>query len=208
MQTTSLLKKGSAIGIILLFLTMAVVPDVNTTVAKTSDGNNPFNESNIDPAKKNHLYDSTPARFFFITYNSYIIMTYDQGALENTTFLPGQAYSISIQVGYRVAVPTWLLHYHFRSLKNWFLFHSFIVPNMIINMSAESTQPWAEVYPVVPNIYTDIQNEFVMINSTVIVSLGTEAPQGSFVFSITALAPAIHRINGFVTTMNLPIEVQ
>jgi hypothetical protein len=202
MRTTSLWKEGTAIGIILLFLGVAVVSGISTVAVIASEGSNP------PPTKSIHLNDGSPGRFLFITFNSDIILTYNGTYVNNETFTPGRAYAIPIQIGYRAEVPYWLLHYHFRPLKNWFLFHSFIAPNMVINMSAKNTQPWAEVYPVVSNILTDIQNEYVFIPSTVILDLGMEAPQGPFVFSVTALAPAVHRINGFVTTMNIAIVVQ
>jgi hypothetical protein len=202
MPTTSLLKKGIAIGIILLFLGIAFVLGIGTTAASASEGSNP------SQAKSIHLNDDSPIRFPLITFNSDIILTYNETYVNNETFTPCRAYSIPIQIGYRAEVPYWLLHYHFRPLKNWFLFHSFIAPNMVINMSAKSTQSWAMVYPVVSNILTDIQNEYVFIQSTVIVDLGVEAPQGPFVFSVTAQTLTMHRINGFETTMTIPIMIQ
>ena len=200
MQTTSLLKKGIALGVMLLCLTVAVTPDISI-VARASLDNSPLKE------RATHLAQRIRG-FPFIRFNSYIILRYDEGYINETTFTPDFAYAIPIQIGYKAVVPHWLLHPPFQALKNWFLYRSIIAPNMVINMSTESTQPWAKIYPAAPNILVDIQNEFVMINSTVVLTLNVTAPPGPFVFTVTAQSLAIHRINGYFITMNIPILVQ
>jgi hypothetical protein len=201
-------RKCLAVGIILLFIGVAIAPSINSNVAKAFNDSSHLNGGNTDLATRIHFYDSSPGRFLFIHFNSYIILAYDKDYVNETTFTPGHAYAIPVQIGYRVAVPNWLLHYHFRALKNWFLFHSFIAPNMIINVSAGNVPTWADIYPASPNIYVDIQNEFIVTTTTLVVSFETQAPPGPFHFSLNATAPALHRINGFFTTMNIAIVVQ
>jgi hypothetical protein len=208
MQTASFLRKGPALGIMLLFLTVASVPAINTAGVRATYDQCCLSEGTTNLAKRIPSYHRFPEKLPFITFNSYIIMTYNESFIDNTTFLPGYAYAIPTQIGYWAEIPSWLLHSPFRSLKNWFLFHSFIAPNMIINMSTKSTQPWVKIYPVDPNILVDIQNEMVVIPCTVVIELDPQAAPGPFVFSVTALAPAVHRINGFVTTMNIPLLIQ
>jgi hypothetical protein len=196
-------RKCLAVGIILLFIGVTVAPSINSSIVKT------------EHTRRSYVIDNSPVVFPFINYNSYVIITYNTAYVNQTEFIPNNAYMIPANISYKIDVPYWLLHSIFFSrvvlfqmLKNWFLFGSIITPNMVINLSIENVPTWADIYPFPQNILGDQTNEWTIIPFTVVLIIHNQAPPGPFSFTLTAEALAHHRINGFLTSITIPITVQ
>ncbi len=163
-------------------------------------------------AEKILNFDAQPTPTPILTYPSTIIVEYDEEYVNQTEFIPDNAYHIPIHVGYRVWVPEWLLHSYFnlfRLLKNRYLFGAFVVFPMMINLSVENVPVWADIFPSPPNVYISIiDNEFFMQNCSILLGLYTQAPPGAFTFCLRAEAPQVHRIQGYTTFTNITITVQ
>lgn len=164
------------------------------------------------PAEKITSFDTQPTPTPILTYPSAIIVEYDEEYVNQTEFIPDNAYHIPVHVGYRVWVPEWLLHSYFnlfRLLKHWYLFGSFVVFPMMINLSVENEPVWADIFPVPSNVFISvISNEFFMQNCSVLVGIRTQAPPGPFTFCLKAEAPQVHRIQGYTTSTNITITIQ
>ncbi len=181
-----------------MFIGVVVAPSVNSSAVETN------------LARRTSVLNSSIVALPLINFRSWVIIEYDK-EYANQTFIRDYTYAIPANISYKVDVPSWLLNSHFlffKLLKNWFLFGSFITPNMIVNISTENVPTWAEVYPSTPNILLPPFNEWTIINFTVIVIIHDQAPSGPFVFSLSAEALALHRINGYYINVSIPIIVQ
>ena len=177
-------RKCLAIGIILLFLGVVVAPSINISVVKASR---------------------------IITFPSCISIEYDEEFVNQTEFIPDNAYIIPVSIGYRVWVPVFFFNSHFflfALLKNWILFHSLIVPVMTINISVENAPLWTDIYPVTSDILVDIGNEYFIAKTNVMVVIHNQAPPGPFTFSLHAESPQLHRIEGYSISRSITITVQ
>jgi hypothetical protein len=199
------MKKILALGVILLFIGVAVAPSINQSVVKA------FDDSGLVNDGKAYLVKRTPFWSPFITYPSLISIEIDPESL-NQTFIPDDAYLIRGFIGYKVVVPCWLLESNFnicRLLKTWYLFGSFVVYPIMIHMSAENVPTWADIVFLTPDIYIgDYSNEFVTSHFDVVVVIHNQAPPGPFIFSLYAEAPQVHRIQGVTCHVSIIITVQ
>jgi hypothetical protein len=192
-------RKCLAVGIILLFIGVAIAPGINLSVGKT------------EHTRRTHFLNNSSLTLPFINFNSWVKIEYDAEYVNQTEFIPNNAYMIPAKISFKVDVPNWLLHSYvslFQLLKNWFLFHSLVIPNMIVNVSTENVPSWAEIFPSTSNILVSPTNEWTMTPFTLVLILHNQAPPGPFVFTLNAEAPALHRINGYYTNISIAITVQ
>jgi hypothetical protein len=208
MKNYFLKRKCLAAGIIVLFIAITMTPGSTQHVVRAS---NDSKDGTVAVENQPLLFGVHPERSLLLTFHSYITVSYNAGYVQNTTFLPGEAYSIPFRVGYRADIPPWFLAsrlYLFQVFKNWFLFHTLIAPVTTINISTADVPAWVDVYPSLPNIIVGIENEFCVVDSSLIVILPLDAPPGPFAFQVNAEAPAFHRINGYLISISIPITVQ
>ena len=206
MDTYPQLRKWLVVGIILLFIGIAIAPSISFTVVKASN-DNVFIKEEAQHAQRISSNEYFPERFPWFTFKTYLIIEYDEEYVNQTTFTPGDVYSIPISIGYRADVPDWLLSLPW-PLNWWYLYHSIIAPMMIINLSAENVPNWTHIYLAPPSIITNINNEFSMARTDAILGIPYYAPLGPFTFSVIAEAPGIHRINGCSMSRNITLSVQ
>ncbi len=207
MHTYPWVKKCLFVGIILLFIGVAIVPSISFTIVKASNYNVLIKEE-TQHAQRISSNEYFPEGFPWFTYKTYLIIEYDEEYVNQTTFTPGYAYSIPIHIGYRADVPDWILQTLPWPLNWWYLFHSIIAPMMIINLSAENVPNWTHIYFSSSHLFINIDNKLTMIRNDVIVSIPYSAPLGPFTFSVLAEASGIHRISGCSMSRNITLTVQ
>jgi hypothetical protein len=151
--------------------------------------------------------NTTPPFNPIITYPSAISITFNLDSV-NHPLVREVAYSINGTIGYKVDVPDWLLNSNFWLLKNWYLFHSFVSPMMIINLSTENVPTWARIYFSSPNLLINIDNVYQNTTTDLIVSIHNEAPSGPFTFNATAKTPQIHRIQSYTCSISITLTVE
>jgi len=207
MDTYPRLRNCLVVGIILLFAGMVVAPNINFSVVKASYDDD-FILEGVEYTQKIDSNECSSKGFPWFTFKTYLIIEYDEEYVNQTTFTPGCAYLIPISIGYRADVPDWILHSLPWPLNWWYLYHSIIAPMMIINLSVENVPNWTHIYITSSSIIMNIDNEFNMGRTDVLVSIPYYAPLGSFTFSVIAEAPGVHRINGCSMSRNITLTVQ
>lgn len=163
------------------------------------------------PAEKITSFDTQPTPTPILTYPCIIVVEYDEEYVNQTEFIPNITHNIPVHIGYRIWVPEWLLISYFdffQMLKNWYLFGSFVVFPMMINLSVENVPVWADILPFPSTVYiNDISNEFVMTHCHILITIHDEAPPGPFTFCLRAEAPQIHRIQAVTAFKNITITI-
>ena len=202
------LTKCVAVGIILLFLGIAIAPSIKFIVVKASNDTDVVIEGKADRTQRTSSLFHSPVPVVFVQYPSCIMIEYDKDSVNQTKFISDIAYSIPLSIGYRVWVPDWIFNSSFHFLRNWYLFHSLIPPMMPITLSVENVPTWADIYLSSTTIIVEIGNDFHRVPTDLIVHIHNQAPPGPFTVSLIAEAPAIHRINEYVNSRNITITVQ
>ena len=207
-------RKCSTVGIILLFICVIVVPNINQSGVKASQNNDLVEDEKLNVTHGTHLLDYSPFPPPIITFPSCISIKYDEEYVYQTEFIPDIAYLIKFTIGYKVGVPRLLLSSHSDGylivlLKHWIVFGSLVVYPMMINVSIENVPNWAEIYVVTPTVYiSKYSNEFVTTFCDIVVTIHDEAPSEPFTFTIHAQSLQVHRIQGYSYSRNITITSQ
>ena len=95
-------RKCLVVGIILLFLGIAIAPRINFIVTKASNDTDVVTEGKADRTQRTSSLFHSPVPVVFVQYPSCIIIEYDEDSVNQTKFISDIAYSIPLSIGYRV----------------------------------------------------------------------------------------------------------